>query len=55
MSVEKHGWAIQKTSLHRPIKIPHFLTTARIQKYLTYPQNIVTFLTINHVQAESRI
>ena len=29
-------WAIQKSSLHRPIKILHFLTPARIQNCLTY-------------------
>ena len=51
MSVEKHGWAIRK----RPIKILHFLTSARIRKYLTQIQNCLVFLTIKHLQVESRI
>ena len=55
MSVKKYGWAVQKTSLHRPINILHFLTPARIQKCLTELQNILAFLTINHPQAEQRI
>ena len=55
MSVEKYGWAIQKSYLHRPIKILYFYTHARIQNCLTQLQNILAFLTINHPQAESRI
>ena len=35
MLLEKYGWVIQKTYLHRPIKILHFLTPAGIQKFLT--------------------
>ena len=46
---------IKQACLHRPIKILHFLTPARIQKCLTQLQNILAFLTINHLQAESRI
>ena len=42
----------KKPLLHRPIKILHFLTPARIQKCLTQHQNILAFLTINHPQAE---
>ena len=45
----------KKAYLHRPIKILHFLTTARIQKCLTQLQNILAFLTINHLQTESWI
>ena len=41
--------------LHRPIKILHFLTPARIQKCLTKLQNMLAFLTVNHHQDESRI
>ena len=44
----------KKAYLHRPIKILHFLTPAIIQKYLTHLQSILAFLTINHLQAESR-
>ena len=40
--------------LHRQIKILHFLTATRIEKRLTSLQNILAFLTINHLQAESR-
>ena len=46
---------IKKACLHRPIKILHFLKPSRIQKYLTEPQNILTFLTLSHLQAKSRI
>ena len=42
MLVEKYGWAIQKR------KILHFITSARIQKCLTYLQNILAFLATNH-------
>ena len=45
----------KKQNLHRPIKILHFLTPARIQKCLIQLQNILAFLTISHLQAESRI
>ena len=45
----------KKAYLHRPIKILHFLTTARIQKCLIQLQNILAFLTINHLQTESWI
>ena len=48
-------WQFKKAYLHRPIKILHFLTPTRIQKCLTLLQNILAFLTINHLQAESRI
>ena len=43
----------EKAYFHRPIKILHFFTSARIQKCLTQPQNFLSFLTINHLQAES--
>ena len=55
MSIQKYGWAIQKAYLYRPVKILHFLTPARVRKHLTYLQNILDFLTINHLQAESSI
>ena len=45
----------KKAYLQLPIKILHFLTPVRIQKCLTYLQNIVAFLTINHLQVESHI
>ena len=45
----------KKAYLHRPVTILHFLTPARIQKCLTEFQNILASLTINHLQAESRI
>ena len=45
----------EKGYLQRPAKIVHFLTLARIQKCLTQLQNILAFLTINRLQAESRI
>ena len=43
----------KKAYFHRPIKILDFLTPAIIQKCLTYLQNILAFLTINHLQAAS--
>ena len=55
MSVPKYDWAMQKTYLHRPIKILHFLIPARTQKCLTKLQNILVFLTLNHLQADSGI
>ena len=45
----------KKAYLHRPIKILHFLTSARIKKCLAYLQNILAFLTRNHLQVELRI
>ena len=45
----------KKAYLQRPIKILHFLTPARIQKCLKSIQNILAFLTINHLQADSYI
>ena len=45
----------KKAYLHRPIRIQHFLTPATIQKCLTQLQNILAFLTINHLKAESGI
>ena len=45
----------KKAYMHRPIKILHFLTPTRIKKCLTQLRNILAFLTINHLQAESRI
>ena len=45
----------KKAYLHKPSKVLHFLTPAIIQKCLTCLQNILAFLTINHLQAESRI
>ena len=45
----------KKAYLHRPIKILHFLTTARIQKIFTKLQNILAFLTINQLQVEWRM
>ena len=52
MLVEKCGWAIQKSLFAEPIKILHFLIPARIQKCLAQLQNILAFLTRNHLQAE---
>ena len=34
---------IKEACLHRPIKILHFPTPARIQKCLTSPENILAF------------
>ena len=45
----------KKVYLHRPINILHFLAPAIIHKCLTQLQNILAFLTINHLLAESRI
>ena len=45
----------KKTYLQKPIKILYFLVPAIIQKYLTQPENILAFLTINHLEAESPI
>ena len=45
----------KKGYLHRPITILHFFTPARTQKCLTEFQNILASLTINQLQAESRI
>ena len=45
----------KKPYLHRTIKILNFLASTRIQKYLTALQNILDFLTTNHLQAESRL
>ena len=44
----------KKAYLQRTIKILHFLTPMKIQKCLTKLENILAFLTINHLQAESR-
>ena len=44
-----------KTYLHKPIMILQFLTPERIQKCLSLLQNILAFLTIHHLQGESRI
>ena len=44
-----------KTHLHRSIKILQLFTPGRIQECLTQLQNILVFLTIHHLQAESRI
>ena len=46
---------LKEAYLHKPIKILHFLTPARIQKGLTYLQNILAFLTTNHPQDEPPI
>ena len=46
---------LKKTYLHKPIKILNFLTPVRIEKCLRNVQNILAILTINLVQAESRI
>ena len=55
LSVEKCAWQLKKAYLHKPIKILHFLIPARIQKCLTYLQNILAFLTTNHLQDEPPI
>ena len=41
----------QKPYLQTPFKILHFPTPGRIQKCLTKIQNILAFLTVNHVQS----
>ena len=46
---------LKKAYLHRPIKILHFLTLVRIQKCLASLQNILAFLAINHLHAQSHI
>ena len=43
MLVEKYGWAIQKSLF------------AETNQDSTFSQNILVFLTINHLQAESHI
>ena len=43
----------KKAYLQRTIKILHFLTPMKIQKCFTKLENILAFLTINHLQAES--
>ena len=54
MLVEKYGWAIPKKLICiDQSRIYTFSYTARIQKYLAYLQNILAFLTKNHLQAES--
>ena len=45
----------KETYLHRPSNFLHFLSSAKIQKCLTELGNVLVFLTINHLQAESRI
>ena len=55
MSVEKYRWAVQKSYLHRPIKILHFLAPARIRKCFPQLQDILAFSTIKHLQAKSHI
>ena len=45
----------KKVYLHRPIKILQFLTLAKIQNCLTELKNILDFLTMRHLQTESRI
>ena len=44
MSLEKHGWEIQKAYLHRPIKSLHFLTPARIIKMFNITSKYFSFL-----------
>ena len=51
MSVKKY----EKAYLQTPFKILRFPTPARIQKCLIQIQNILAFLTVNHLPAESRI
>ena len=56
MSVEKYGWAIQKKLIFIDQSGFFFLTLARnisIYKYIL--QNILAFLSINHMKAEPRI
>ena len=56
MSIDKYMVGqFEKAYLHRPTKILHFLTPSGIQKCFTQLQNILAFLTINHLQADSRI
>ena len=56
MLVEKYGWAIPKKLICiDQSRIYTFSYTARIQKYLAYLENILAFLTKNHLQAESHI
>ena len=45
----------KKAYLHRQIKIVHFATAGRIQNSLTHLRNILAFLTITRLQAESCI
>ena len=46
---------LRKAYLPNPIKVLKFFTLVRIQKCLTQLQNVLTLLTINHVQAEPHI
>ena len=44
-----------KTHLHKPTNIHQFLSREKIQKCLTELQNILAFLAITQMQAESRV
>ena len=45
----------EKAYLQTPIKFLHFSTPAKIQNCLMQIQNILAFLTVNHLPANSRI
>ena len=55
MLFEKYGWTIEKLYLHRPIKILHFLISARIQKMFNIALKYFSFFNDKPPQAESHI
>ena len=55
MLVEKYGWAIQKSLFAETSQDFTFYHTSENSKMFNITSNILAFLTINHLQAESRI
>ena len=54
MLVEKYGWAIQKSLFAETNQDSTFSHTRENSKMFNKTSNILAFLTINHLQAESR-
>ena len=55
MSVEKYGWAIRKSLFAQTNQDSTFFHTHEDSKIFNITSNILAFLTINHLPAESRI
>ena len=55
MSFKKYGWAIQKSLLAKTNQNSTFSHTHENSKMLNVTSKYSAFLTINHLQAESRI
>ena len=55
MLVEKYGWAIQKSLFTETNQDSTFSHTGQNSKLFNITSNVLAFLTINHLQVESRI